>query len=433
MAWCLQERRHIMRILRESDEKRAYHEGIVYRSSYYNIYDSTGQFLYNTSSGAILDGWNNSCTSDVSQEDRILLVKNGFLVPDTCDEFAEITHSIKTKEKNDIDLFTIIPTTACNAKCFYCYEENYCKQTLSQSKLRDVVDYISKQVLDKKAFTLDWYGGEPLLCVEKIDDIILGLSEKGAFDGREWSSSITTNATLFNRKLIKHAVDDWKLTAAHITIDGTEHQHNARKEVSFNGNSAFRATLNAIHDLLDEGVYVNLRIHLDHNNKGTFREVLDEIAPFWAYDNFHLFPTFLFPPEFKMDANYIRDNEKEDLFFDVFAAMQEKKLVSNIVELFPKPKKSGCFATDPHAVVIAPDGSLHACVQEFSSTEDWHDDQKFVNYTDVGEACSKCKFFPICLGGCIHNRFLKGTVRTPCVRNRYVVKPLLELLNKQES
>ena len=404
-----------MLILRKSDEEREYHEKCDYHSSHYNICDATGHVTYNAASGAVVDGWSDCNVEDLSLEDIVVLVKNGFLVPTDCDEFANITSNLKIETKGNINYFTIIPTTACNAKCFYCYEEGYCKQTMSVTQINKLVDYICDQIEFEKSFTLDWYGGEPLLCVEMIDDIILKLSLKGAFYNREWSSSITTNATLFDDELINHAISHWKLSVAHITIDGTELQHNARKKVSFSGDSAFRATLNAIYKLLNNGVYVNLRVHLDRNNKDSFSEILDDIARFFEFDNFHLFPTFLFPPEFKMPDNYIQDDEKEGLFLDIFNTMFEKKLVSNLVDLFPMPKKQGCFATDAHSAVVAPNGSLHACVQEFSSAEDWDEDYKFVNYIDADSGCAQCKYFPICLGGCIHNRFLDGTVRTPCV------------------
>lgn len=418
-----------MLVLRKSDKEREYHEGWDYRCSHYNVCDATGHVTYNVASGAVVDGWSDCNVEDLPLEDVVVLVKNGLLVPTDCDELADIISKLNIEPKGNINYFTIIPTTACNAKCFYCYEEGYCKQTMTGTQINKLVDYICDQIEFEKSFTLDWYGGEPLLCVETIDDIILKLSLKGAFDNREWSSSITTNATLFDDELIDHAICNWKLSVAHITIDGTELQHNARKNVSFNGDSAFRATLDAIYKLLKNGVYVNLRVHLDRNNKNSFNEILDDIAQFFEFNNFHLFPTFLFPPEFEMPDNYIPDDEKEGLFFDVFNAMFEKKMVSNLVDLFPRSKKHGCFATDAHSAVIAPNGSLHACVQEFSSAKDWDEDNKFVNYIDVPCDCAQCKFFPICLGGCVHNRLLDGTVRTPCVRNRYIIKPLLELVN----
>ena len=285
-----------MFLLRKSDKERIYDEQCVYRSSFYNICDLTRNITYNSASGAIIAGWSEHQSIDLLSTDVIMLVQNGFLVPKDCNEFENITSELKVKGKSNINFFTIIPTTACNARCFYCYEDEYYKQTISDRKISFLVNYIAKEVENQNSFTLDWYGGEPLMCVEIIDDIISKLSKKKVFDNRDWNSSITTNATLFDDELIEHAVNVSKLSIAHITIDGTEQQHNERKRVHFNGKSAYRATWNAIFKLLQKGVYVNLRVHLDNNNKSSIREILDDILPFFEFEYFHLFPTFLFPP-----------------------------------------------------------------------------------------------------------------------------------------
>lgn len=423
-----------MQLLRKSEIEKEYHENCKYRSSIYNIYDTGENIIFNSATGAIVSGMIDRNFFDLPTADKIKLVQNGFFVSSDCDEFIDIQNQFRNKEKGVINNFTIVLTTSCNARCFYCYEEDYCKQTMSEEKIDDLVNFIANQSKkDDSLLTLDWYGGEPLLCVKTIDEIIAKLSTSGVFKNREWISSITTNATLFDDGLVNHAVEKWNLSIAHITIDGNEQQHNQRKNVNFNGNSAYRATWNAIYNLLKKGVYVNLRIHLDNDNKGNFGEILDDIAVFFEFENFHLFPTFLFPPEYEMADNYIKEEEKEELFYNIFKVMKEKKLITNYITLFPKPKKCGCFATNPHSAVVAPDGSFHACVQEFLSPIDWDDDQKFANYLNVGFECAKCNFFPICLGGCVHNRFLKDTVRTPCVRNRYVIRPLLELLSEYED
>lgn len=59
--------------------------------------------------------------------------------------------------------------------------------------------------------------------------------------------------------------------------------------------------------------------------------------------------------------------------------------------------------------------------------------RKFADYSQYCIECRSCRYFPICLGGCIHNRSLKGTVRTPCVRNRFVIHPLLKILLEREQ
>lgn len=173
----------------------------------------------------------------------------------------------------------------------------------------------------------------------------------------------------------------------------------------------------------------NLRIHLDNNNKDDFSDIIKSIEPFFAFQNFHLFPTYLFPSEFCMTDSYICDDEKEKLFYDIFKILN-KAGYSNLIDSFPYPKTCGCFATKSNTVVIAPNGSLHSCVQEFLNPEDWINDEKFFEYPSSVESCKECTYFPICLGGCIHNRYLRGTVRTPCVRNRYIIKPLLQLISE---
>ena len=423
-----------MQLLRKAETRKEYYENSVYKSSVYNISNTGGSIMYNSATGAIISEMTDCDFFDLPTADKIKLVQNGFYVPSDYDEFLSIQNQFRNKDKDVINYFTVVLTTACNARCFYCYEENYCKQIMSKEKIDDLVDFISNQSKkDDSLLTLDWYGGEPLLCVGIIDEIIEKLSMSGVLKNREWISSITTNATLFDEELINHAIEKWNLSVAHITIDGNEQQHNNRKNVNLKGNSAYRVTWNAIYNLLKKGVYVNLRVHLDNDNRENFGEILEDIAEFFEFANFHLSPTYLFPPEFEMTETYIKDEEKEDLFYDVFRLMKEKKTVTNYIALFPKPKKCGCFATNPHSAVVAPDGSFHACVQEFSSQIDWKGDQKFADFINVGSECAKCKFFPICLGGCVHNRFLKDTVRTPCVRNRYVIAPLLKLLEEYEE
>jgi len=64
------------------------------------------------------------------------LIKNWFLVPENFDEDAVIS-TIREKQQriiNDTYLdhpkgFTILTTSTCNARCFYCYEKNMKNKT----------------------------------------------------------------------------------------------------------------------------------------------------------------------------------------------------------------------------------------------------------------------------------------------------------------
>ena len=422
-----------MKILRESRAKGKWLSETQLKESFYNISEkcSSGLLYYNSASGAIvIIEYPLSMFHLLTLDEIRVLFENGFLVEKNMDEFQKYLSYISFYPKKNTNYFTIIPTTACNARCFYCYEEKYCKKSISGPIHDKVVDYLTKQINGQKEFVLDWYGGEPLLCIKEIDQIILDLKERNDLSEKKWYSSITTNGTLFDSDLVNHAVKDWHLNYASITIDGIEEEHNIRKNINLDGQNAFKNTYNAIIMLLNAGVYVNLRIHLDNKNKESFPIIIKEISDFFAYDNFHLFPTFLFPPEFEMPDSYIKDYQKEELFYNIYKELFNSEYRTNILSEFPWPKNQNCFATKENTIVIAPDGSLHSCVQEFSPS-DKYPDKKFCDYSSYCIECRKCRFFPICLCGCIHNHNLVGTVRTPCVRNKYIIHPLLKLLSEQ--
>lgn len=418
-----------MQILRPGKNNLNWNAKTNYKSSFYNIIEKGKKniAIYNTASGAVAIIEKNIFNKKIASDIEKKLVQNGFLVPQDLDEFENYYSKIKFNSKQNTDFFTIIPTTACNARCFYCYEEGYCKKSINKSSHRRIVNYLAKKIKNKNKFVLDWYGGEPLVCIKEIDRIIEDLSQEIDLSKKQWTSSITTNATLFDEKTINHAIEKWHLSIAHITIDGTEKEHNYRKRVTLKEGSAFNLTKNAILNLLKAGVYVNLRVHLDNKNKESFPQILQSIEEFFEYANFHLFPTYLFPPEFEIPDNYIKESEKEELFYNVFKALSNLKYKEKSIDFFPWPKTQNCFATKENTIVIGPDGTLHSCVQEFTNN-DKENNKKFENYSMYCKKCKKCNYFPLCLGGCIHNHSLKGTVRTPCVRNKYIIRPLLTLI-----
>ena len=59
------------------------------------------------------------------------LIKNGFLVQEDCDELAIIRHRMYKSRYNTGALgLTIAPTTCCNFRCVYCYEDKIHRDNL---------------------------------------------------------------------------------------------------------------------------------------------------------------------------------------------------------------------------------------------------------------------------------------------------------------
>lgn len=93
---------------------------------------------------------------DPSLEYVLFLIQNFFLVEETYDE-AEKLEEIRNHLRPVIDDlylkecydYVILPTTTCNARCFYCYESPMKKMPMSIDMAERVARYIMKKAPNK--------------------------------------------------------------------------------------------------------------------------------------------------------------------------------------------------------------------------------------------------------------------------------------------
>lgn len=64
---------------------------------------------------------------------------------------------------------TIAPTSNCNFRCPYCYERNSLNEKrMNDTTANDILKMIEDRIPHLEAIDLTWYGGEPLLELERI-------------------------------------------------------------------------------------------------------------------------------------------------------------------------------------------------------------------------------------------------------------------------
>ena len=153
------------------------------------------------------------------------LIKAHYLVPEDYDEHQQVI-KLRTilrrvceihEPKGIIDHYTILPTTSCNARCYYCFEQGVKPKTMTEKTAGDVVEFIKSHCGDYSV-RLSWFGGEPTLAVGRIDQICKGLQSYGI----NYWSEITTNGYLFDDELVNKAERLWNLKSVMICVDGTE-------------------------------------------------------------------------------------------------------------------------------------------------------------------------------------------------------------------
>jgi radical SAM protein with 4Fe4S-binding SPASM domain len=369
-----------------------------------------GKIIYNalTSSMVILEHEEISEIGNINK--YAFLYKNYFLVPEDFDEM-KVTNIIMNNLRSPIDdlylnnptTFTILTTTKCNARCFYCYELNKKnKKHMSDETAYKIADYIHTYAPENSIVNLNFFGGEPLFNQKPIDIIVNKL-----FDyGRNIRSEVTSNGYLFTKELIIKAKNIWNLQNVQITLDGTESIYNKTKNYIYKDNvSPYKRVLNNIAILLNYGISVILRFNIDLYNADDLKKLVIEIYNrFGNHPNLSMYAWPIFE-----DEKNIKTPEEHIKVFEVLKELENtmEKCGYFYGYLPPsQPKIYQCMADDGQSVIIDPSGNLGTC-EHFIDSHFWgHIDNPIKkNFNELNiwreyeaplDICNDCPLYPIC-------------------------------------
>lgn len=200
-------------------------------------------------------------------------IENYYVIPSDMDDqksYLEMNDLLHLMENDKyIDSYTLLTTTACNARCFYCFEQDFEPVTMTKETALKFVDYVI-QNSGGRMVRIHWFGGEPLCNVPVIDLISSELESRGI----SFSTHMTSNGYAFTPEIVARVKDKWKLKFVQITLDGMEEEHNRRKNYKAATGSPFLRTMENIHMLLKAGVTVSVRINFDPNNVDSVKELI---------------------------------------------------------------------------------------------------------------------------------------------------------------
>ena len=132
-----------------------------------------------------------------TQEEAGAFVQNGFLVPTETNELGKVKAlRYVNNYSTDNAAFQILPTTACNARCPYCYEQDFVSQSFPESLEPKLVEFISSYMGIAKHIHVTWFGGEPLLRPDFIERISEALIENAEQREVGYTADIISNGSL---------------------------------------------------------------------------------------------------------------------------------------------------------------------------------------------------------------------------------------------
>lgn len=384
---------------------------------------------------------------DLSFETKCILKelkKNEFLISKSFDEKKYFMDLLDREiERNKHFTMHILPTTACNFNCPYCYQSGIDRaKSLSPGKEELIIKYVKSFLKGKdiEEATVVIHGGEPSIRWGSVERLMPKL--KKIFDSNRitFRTQIVSNGyELTPEKSDFLANYNWQ--RFQVTIDGPKTTHDKRRILK-NGGGTFDRIIENITYILDNNKIdkVSIRINFDMGNSNKIPELLLYLTKKFDASRIVLSLGFISKTVEDTDANeYINKY-----------GIRLEDLKKEYVKLYKKAYKLGfempelfmfdgmCTAKLKNSFVISSDGDVFKCLSGvgrdnfcIGNIDALGTDLPDYLFRELYVDClnRNCEFLPLCNTGCRFNAYLKnGDIRSIDCRRDFLLEINKEIL-----
>lgn len=380
-----------------------------YKFSDYNVYlDEKRGLVYNTRTQVISEFEEKEIRQDYLDK----LVECGFIVEKKVNEVVILKSEYDCREELSEELHLIIALTLdCQFRCIYCYE-NHTKVYMESETKQAIVKLVRDYARRGKNISVVWYGGEPMLdfsTLRKLTEVFMKIC--GQYDVK-YSASMISNGYLFDDESISK-LDSLNILSIQITVDGMKAIHEIRRPMS-NGRESFDCIINNMISICtNSNVHVHLRINVDKYNIQSAYDLVKYCARLGLGDiDVNLGMVKDFGCEHSCgncDRNLFSMKEFAEEFIKFRVHLKKWGFHNAVDKMKSEYKINSCIMDAPDAYLIDPNGFVYKCISKVGQAElsignvrNGFDTCAHMNINPFDfEMCVKCKYFPICKGGCL--------------------------------
>ena len=330
--------------------------------------------------------------------------------------------------------FVIAPTMDCNARCFYCYENDTRKSCYMNEKTeKALVEYIKKTANEKKKLFISWFGGEPLLCKDVICRVSCELIDFCNKNSIAYEAELTSNGYYLDDFMDN--LENCKITDTQITIDGYKEEYIKRKNY-IDAITPWDKIINNIFKASLSGNHITLRINFDKKNISSVKKAVRYLISDQRWnDNISI---YFYPLEQNFDGSnsdfidYYSVSEYETIMAELYNYLYECNYYKNKEYRLDFHKLSlPCYGATLGVLAVDYDGFLYQCQHLLCRKEyaignvfsgvnitkdilDWYDGT-------VRDECRDCDVLPLCQGGCVTKPKI-GQCSNACHMIKYRIK-----------
>jgi uncharacterized protein len=375
------------------------------------------------------------------------LLAHGCIVEESTNEDAlfDLRYGVMQYRQDTLELI-LLSHENCNFRCVYCSQE-FNKEQMQPEVRRGVLNLIRSRISRLGRLEITWFGGEPMLGFEVIEELAPPAQQLAAEHNVRFSSSMTTNGYLLTPDRSRRMIE-WGIRSYQVTIDGGADDHDSHRPL-IGGGSTYRTIMDNLTAMAGfaGNFNVQVRVNFDNTNSRRLEPLFDDFRARVGSDKrFH----FMFRPVGKWGGPHDDDLnvcESRDVLETGASLAREARSYGlntlSSVELLKPSQNTVCYAARPYNYIVGADGKLMKCTQTLDTMRDnivgrllesgqmAMDDNRLAAwirpYYHTDAMCSKCFFVPACQGvSCPLPRVAGG--ERPCPEQKLQIQQALHLM-----
>ena len=351
--------------------------------------------------------------SGLSENSLKRLADKGIVVEANEDEnkkmFSQFLDIVSPRKLNLI----INPTEHCNFRCKYCYE-TFKNGEMSKQTQEELISFVRDNIHKYSGLNVSWFGGEPLLAKNVIEDLSDNFMRICQFNKRTYRATMTTNGYLLDIDTFRKMLDS-QINLFQITIDGIQSIHDSQR-VTVSGTGTYKKIFDNLLEIKNSKIRnfnIVLRTNFTQEIFDHFDEYLNSISVLCEND-----------PRFSIACykvgkwgDFLPNELLSKLVSDASEGMRQiytrilacEKRISVRTD-YLNPGMGLCYGGKKNSFVISSAGSIHKCTINFEepgsiigsfSGNKIQYNSKYYRYIANPSRCKSyydCFFAPVCTG-----------------------------------
>ncbi|MFF9022432.1 radical SAM protein [Streptomyces eurythermus] len=259
--------------------------------------------------------------------------------------------------RSDVLHLILLPTEKCNFRCTYCYED-FSVGRMKPEIIQGVKRMIDNRLSDLNRLKVSWFGGEPLLAINAVEDISGHIMAASRTSSLDYTADMTTNGYLLDKAMLGR-LTPVGVRRFQISLDGPEQLHD-RTRVRADGRGSFKRLWKNLLSIRDgeAPVSVLLRVHVTPDNLSAMPEFLRRLREVFLSDE--RFSVYLKP--------VARLGGPNDATMETLDKRNRAQVLSHLNTIIygaregsPSSEDHACYAARPNSLVIRANGRLGKC------------------------------------------------------------------------